>query len=309
MLNRNDSECTDTPIIAESVAAKWKPTDAEGSTRRYHGAKESAYVLPNDVEEGNRLELQNTMLAMALGDNIVCPQAKQTLQMPGAKLLEVGCANGAWMESLYMQDGVRECEYHGVDISEASLPNQTMYKGQFRVANVLDRLPYEDNTFDFVHMRLLIAAFPKDKWVPAIQELLRVTKRGGWVELCEAEVLFSNEGPASNEVTRAYANGLEGRGLDSMAGANLRNYLVAAGGEHVANVNHKIAAIPIGWNGHLGELAREDWKGVFEGLADWLHKVLGIERNAWLEMVDQAAEEWGETKTVSNWTAAWAQKV
>ncbi|CEG65580.1 hypothetical protein RMATCC62417_02336 [Rhizopus microsporus] len=55
----------------------------------------------------------------------------------------------------------------------------------FTCANVTKRLPYEDNTFDLVHMRFFIAALREDEWPAAINEVLRVTKPGGMIQLME----------------------------------------------------------------------------------------------------------------------------
>lgn len=57
-------------------------------------------------------------------------------------------------------------------------------------------LIYLDNSFDFVYMRFLITAFTEEEWNKAIQELIRVLKPGGWLELMEGDLVFNPEGPA-----------------------------------------------------------------------------------------------------------------
>lgn len=57
----------------------------------------------------------------------------------------------------------------------------------FKKGDVLKGLPYEDNTFDFVHMRLLTGSLCVDQWPVAIKELMRVTRPGGIVQLTEID--------------------------------------------------------------------------------------------------------------------------
>lgn len=57
----------------------------------------------------------------------------------------------------------------------------------FQLANILDGLPYEDNTFDFVHMRQLVVALRSNEWLTVIQEIYRVLKPGGLIQLVESD--------------------------------------------------------------------------------------------------------------------------
>lgn len=77
------------------------------------------------------------------------------------------------------------CTYYGCDIADAVNKKMDYRQFTFTRANVTNRLPYEDNTFDLVHMRFFIAALREDEWPAAINEVLRVTKPGGMIQLME----------------------------------------------------------------------------------------------------------------------------
>ena len=72
-------------------------------------------------------------------------------------------------------------KFTGVDI----LPVQHSQPENFTFiqANLLDGLSFEDDTFDFVFQRLLVGSIPKDKWPLVINELTRVLKPGGYLEV------------------------------------------------------------------------------------------------------------------------------
>lgn len=80
------------------------------------------------------------------------------------------------------------CRYEGCDmvdvVSQKPMPKQFT----FNIGNVLDGLPYPDNTFDLVHLRLFTLALQCDEWPGVIKELLRVTKPGGLVQIMEADI-------------------------------------------------------------------------------------------------------------------------
>ncbi|CEG84218.1 hypothetical protein RMATCC62417_18056 [Rhizopus microsporus] len=73
------------------------------------------------------------------------------------------------------------CTYHGCDIPYTIDQNPMKDQLIFKHGNVVKGLPYEYNTFDFVHMRALIAALTKEEWPIVIKEILHVTKPGGVV--------------------------------------------------------------------------------------------------------------------------------
>lgn len=91
-----------------------------------------------------------------------------------------------------------QCNFHGCDIVDVAnkemIPNQLT----FQLGNVAQRLPYKDSMFDFVYARLLALALSEDEWPLAIQEILRVTKPGGWIQLVDADVKVKGKGREIN---------------------------------------------------------------------------------------------------------------
>ena len=53
----------------------------------------------------------------------------------------------------------------------------------FHIANAARRLPFPDNTFDFVVQHDAILFYTQKEWRTVIDELVRVTKPGGWIQL------------------------------------------------------------------------------------------------------------------------------
>ncbi len=82
-----------------------------------------------------------------------------------------------------MADSYPHAKFTGIDISPIQ-PLQVKPKNfTFIQANLLNGLPFADDSFDFVFQRLLVGAIPKNKWPFIINELTRVLKPDGYLEV------------------------------------------------------------------------------------------------------------------------------
>jgi ubiquinone/menaquinone biosynthesis C-methylase UbiE len=83
------------------------------------------------------------------------------------------------------------CHVTGVDMSDMFPATIRPENVKFELLNVLDGLPYPDNSFDFIHMRLLIAALRSNEWPIVLTEIRRVLKPGGLLQLVESDFTAS----------------------------------------------------------------------------------------------------------------------
>ena len=96
------------------------------------------------------------------------------------------CGVGSW--SFDMATEYPNAKITGIDISPIRPSQVKPDNFTFIQANILDGLPFEDNTFDYVFQRLLFAAITRDKWPFVINELTRVLKPGGYLEVKNAGI-------------------------------------------------------------------------------------------------------------------------
>ncbi|CAG8678872.1 7247_t:CDS:2, partial [Cetraspora pellucida] len=167
--------------------------------RRFYGIKDAIYHLPNDEDEQDRLHLQHFLIRYLFQSNFSSP-IEHILDKPGTKILDIGCGPGSW--SFDIATTYPFVEVIGLDMS----PHQPSYikpkNFTFIKANVLEGLPFEDNTFDFVFQRCMIFGYPNEEWPNVMNELVRVLKPGGYLELCEPSPVF-NMGPTSQRIWEA----------------------------------------------------------------------------------------------------------
>ncbi|KAI8613717.1 S-adenosyl-L-methionine-dependent methyltransferase [Chytriomyces sp. MP71] len=290
--------------VANNEALYWHPRDND-TDREYHTVATSDYVLPSDMKEQNRLELQNNILKKLFGNDIICPEARRLVKRKGTKVLDVGCAAGAWLDAVFVYNS--DAEYHGCDIA-TDLLDWPVAKCVF--GNVLEGLPYADNTFDYVHQRLLVTAIPNDKWPAVIAELIRVTKPGGWIELVECDVVQHRQGPNYQKIAGAFIAMLTARGMDVNASSNLPSHV--RDGEKLTsarleNVMSRTVSCPINWDGKIGHMQAIDIGWAMEGTRPYMPKLLGITPEEFDALIKTAIDECKIYKTFVNMSGVYMQ--
>lgn len=97
---------------------------------------------------------------------------------------------GTWLRDLSKLLPEYSWDLHGVDIHEAffSTEDRPHAALDLRKHDTNSKFPSSwdwENSFDIVHQRLLIWGIKTENWPTAVQNLLRLVKPGGWIELVE----------------------------------------------------------------------------------------------------------------------------
>jgi len=118
------------------------------------------------------------------------------------------------------------------------------------MADALKGLPFSPYQFDFVHQRSLSCVIPSTSWHQVVNELVRVTRPGGMVELVEPDSIFQNAGPMCTQLQNWIIAACKKCGIDPTEGTQIETYLRVAG---LINVKAETIALPVGqWGGRLG---------------------------------------------------------
>lgn len=268
--------------------------------RRHHNMEEAPYVLPNDIDEMDRLHLQHYVIRHAFGGNT---RAKFDGKIH-KDVLDVGCGPGTWI--LEMSTEHTETNFTGIDIS-AVWPTEIRPRNcRFQVVNAIQGLPFDDNTFDFVYQRFMIFAYPAKDWPFIIQELVRVTKPGGIIELTEMPVSSNANGPELSKILDVLEQGCAAKGLDSKAAQKLDTYLYDAG---VKDVKFCHASIAVGaWGAKVGQLMRENYAGLWSSLKGWIKELTEMNDAQYDAMVKRIFVEYETHKCYVNCFCAWGVK-
>ncbi|KAF9406956.1 hypothetical protein BGZ76_006231, partial [Entomortierella beljakovae] len=219
-------------------------------------------------------------------------------------VLDVGCGPGTWI--LEMSTEHTETNFTGVDIS-AVWPTEIRPRNcRFQVVNAIKGLPFDDNTFDFVYQRFMILAYPAKDWPFIMQELVRVTKPGGIIELTEMPVATNANGPELTKVMEIVDHGCMEKGLDTKAAKKLDIYLRDAG---VVEINACHTSIPVGaWGAKAGQLMRENSAGLWSSMKGWMKELTGLNDQQYDALVKKCFIEYETHKCYVNCYCAWGVK-
>ncbi|HEU5200846.1 MAG TPA: methyltransferase domain-containing protein, partial [Ktedonobacterales bacterium] len=207
--------------------------------RRY--LAQTAYALPKDPQEVQRLDFQHFMVRQELHGNYLAP-----LDQPKS-ILDVGCGTGRW--AMEMAAEFPGAKVVGMDLilpdSSASLGHGLARQPDnvtFLEGDILKGLPFADASFDFVYIRLLFTAVPERAWPGLLDELIRVTRPQGWIESTESWVNLSKTFPAGYTFAKWVNELLRRRELDPLIARQMPEMMRSRGLEQI--VTRELAHTP-----------------------------------------------------------------
>lgn len=238
--------------VALSQMAEGSPVVVVGGRLRKAGVP---YPMPADLAEINRLDFQHYLLRHVFQGNYAAPARNPS------SILDVGTGTGRWayeMAELFPQAKIVGTDITPPPADSPALPGQNdprPHNYTFVAANVLEGLPFPDASFDFVHMRLLYSAIPHARWPFVINELVRVTRPGGWIESIESAVAL-NPGPALAHLSSTINEMIARRGIEPLDGARVGEMMRAAG---LADIAQRRIDVPLGsYGGRIGSMMATD---------------------------------------------------
>src|SRR5579884_954221 len=220
----------------------------------------SPYLFPRHPEEVDRLDLQHFALREALGANFLAP-----VESP-SRVLDVGTGTGQWgFELAHQFPGALVV---GFDLVRGKPRSPRGYR-QVR-GNLLQGLPFRDDSFDFVHQRFLVTGIPLAAWPEVVRELVRVTRPGGWVELVELTPSLHRIGESTRRLLTLLQDLGRSLGLDTegVVFRSLDGYLQDV---VLRSVARREIALPVGeWGGRVGSFMATDFRSAWTRLCETL---------------------------------------
>jgi len=252
------------------------------------------YLPKRTQQEQNRLTLQHRGLKAAMSGNFLAPYAH-----PMA-ILDVVCGDGMWTAE--MGRLFPNAQIIGLDIDKPSCSQSSHF--QFIEGRTPSSLPFDDARFDYVHQRCLGTVLPTVHWPLVIQELVRVTQPGGWVELMEYSSSFVNAGPETEKFCLWWQAVLASWGIDLNAVKHLAQLLEHAGLMHVEQKTLSISLC----EGRVGSVMRTNLISMIQSAKTSI-VALGIDPNAFDEVLGALLKEWQEYKTCYQFHVAYGQRI
>ncbi|THH19419.1 hypothetical protein EW146_g1766 [Bondarzewia mesenterica] len=161
-------------------------------------------------------------------------------------ILELGSGTGAWQVILAdTYKGFPEADVLAVDIS--SLPPRHLPPNlRFQIVDLTKPFPFENESFDVVHARLVMMHLPGGADV--LRRVFALVKPGGWLIVEDPDDENARDGdgpigPALHTFFRSWINILRSRGAQPCIGSELEQIIVFSG--QFSEVNVRKVSIPL----------------------------------------------------------------
>ncbi|CAJ0868002.1 9730_t:CDS:2 [Entrophospora sp. SA101] len=278
--------------------------------RRYHNVPTASYCLPNDKQEIERLTLEHIIYRFIWHGNFSSPVddvlKSSFAKNDKAKVLDIGCGSGNWL--LEMAEEYPNANFVGIDISPI-FPNEYDSNKPTNVAflkfDALSEsgLPFPDDTFDFVYQKFMGLFINEKKWMKHIEELIRITKPGGWIEIMDIDPFPYDAGPILNCFLESMSELLLSKGINRKIVFDIP--LLFNQKSELITVHSQERPNPIGsWGGKM----LKNVKLIVDSLKPYILPASGLSEQEFHEMIKSIYDELNTNKTFYKSYRHFAQK-
>lgn len=247
------------------------------------------YFLPNFEKDTEIMVIMHFLTRFLFQGNFNAP-IKERLIEESCKVLDVGCGPGSWL--LDMASIYRSPSFFGVDLFPIYPSTIKPSNVSFTQCDILAGIPFENDTFDYVHQGNMLSVFTLDEWQFVVSELIRVCKPGGYVEFTEPE-LATNTGPILTRFYDALIELSDSRNVTIRISKEIIRMLESS--PTVTNVKYERSIVPLGQlkGGNAGQAYFEVHDGFFlnEPMPETLSKFMGLSVEEYLKLFEKATKE------------------
>ncbi|KAI9229543.1 MAG: S-adenosyl-L-methionine-dependent methyltransferase, partial [Piptocephalis tieghemiana] len=211
--------------------------------------------------------------------------------------LDIGCGRGHWI--LEMANAFPNCQWTGIDMSLEALSSPTSKSlppnVSYQQANILPGFPFPDDSFDYVHQRMLSGGVPTRDWAHVMRETYRVLRPGGWCEIGESDALHFPVGPIGERINSTISSSMLLAGMDTGILQNLPHYVRDAGFIECVAMSFKL---PTGhWASTPGSLSLRVWTMNLDSLKSSLAPDLSDHdflqwKSSWAQEMEHYRSSW-----------------
>ncbi|GAA5807435.1 hypothetical protein MFLAVUS_000796 [Mucor flavus] len=266
----------------------------------------------NDEKEYDRQLRQHYVLKHILDGNIHVPVA---MDKP-ITVLDAACGAGFW--TLDIAHTFPNAKVIGLDAFPVDDKRMKGHSNTISAPNIVYKygdltthLPLPDNYLDIIYQRDTTSIMPHERWPFLLDELMRVAKPGGYIELVEYSFVIKNPGPVLALVNEWYKIVTTSIGVDPKEAKHLKHMMITAGFQ---DVDKKVITVPIGeWpededEREKGFLYKQVVKAMFKSMKSWWMSELAISEGEYDKVVTDAMDEFDEQCCSLDWVIYTARK-
>lgn len=223
--------------------------------------------------------------------------------------LHIGAGHYVWL--IEMANQHRETLFEGFDITVATENNSTPLPSNVNLCNgniFSGGLPYPDEMFDYVNVRSFLSWLPGDKIPFVLNEIKRVTKKGGWIELLEMDPFIKNGTSYYEEnLGRIWKEICRHQGYNPSTIINLDKLFSR---KEFSDIKNSKISIPIGkYGGKVGELYAKQFINGSNAVASVIMNNLDMTNEEIQSYLQECVKEFNFKQSYSNTYLISAKKI
>jgi len=121
-------------------------------------------------------------------------------------ILELGSGSGLWA----IEAAHQFPKAHVTAVDLQPIPRELPSNIEMRTLNLVDPLPFPEESFDIIHARAVFMHLPGAAKV--LIHIIGLLKPGGWLVLDEQDIQFTGAGPATAQIVEALKDKMRTRG-------------------------------------------------------------------------------------------------
>ncbi|KAG9294860.1 hypothetical protein G9A89_008552 [Geosiphon pyriformis] len=264
-------------------------------------------MFPVSENEVSLMQMRHYLYQEIWETNFSAP-VEELMRNQNARVLDIGCGPGTWI----LENAVEyeNATFTGIDVASVYPQDIKPPNTEFCRVNILDGLPFPDNTFDFVHCRDMMFVFTMRDWEEqVIPELIRVTKSGGWLEIMEGDIMWYNEGIITTTIRNQIVDSIRQQcNIEPIISPHISQMMSTTGQLSTVQQNERLA--PLGkWGGDIGKANLEVVKWGAEILAEFISRNMGFTEHEYKELLNKGFNEIDNGKVFSKTHRFWAKKI
>ncbi|CEI92259.1 hypothetical protein RMCBS344292_06526 [Rhizopus microsporus] len=287
-------------------------------------ASHTKSILPKDESEIDRMVSQHYILRTAFDSDFSAPVSSLINHKKKAKkspvvVLDVGCGAGTWTMEMAVQFphatfiGIEKAPLFPRDIKPRNCNFMI-----FDTSDISYRLPFEDNSIDYIFQRDANWELAGSAWVPLVQEFYRILKPGGWIELVEQDIETQSSSSDEGFLIDKIIDILSSHQHDPFISKRLSSILAVVG---FRSIKSDFQSIPLGWGyskcsrnkaqSICSEYARASAMQhllLLKSLRPWFTQDGQKSKSKFDSCVNKLLADWHQARSYVNWHKSIGQK-
>ncbi|KAI8983118.1 hypothetical protein BDB01DRAFT_723256 [Pilobolus umbonatus] len=223
------------------------------------------------------------------------------------RVLDIACGSGIWI--LEMSTEFPNAQFYGIDCATIFPNTIKPPNAHFKQCDILDPngLPFPDEHFDYVHMRLVYNCFSSPDLKFIFKEINRILKPSGYVELRDIDPVIRNPGPSANSIFSTCKQKMAETYSVDVTWTQQMCELLSSEAE-MTDIHHQVISIGFGNEGPLADAFYQNIKDAMISHKKFFSDAYNMNPEQFEGVIDAIMKE-GEThQSYFNYYMSWGRK-